>query len=121
VKQSGVDITKPPYSERYPDLAHMPEHADRNFVWRNLAVSCGQFAARDRGVNELLDNCVYTADPGFVDPASRNLALKDGSPVYQRFGFRQIPFAEIGLYQDESRATWPVRHSITPHYVSDTR
>jgi hypothetical protein len=117
VAQGGVDITKPPYSERYPDLAHLTKNADRNFLWRNLAVACGRFAARDRGVNELYDNCVYGSDPGFVDVAHRNFMLPADSPVYDRCGFRPIPFAEIGLYQDASRATWPVRHEVTPYYV----
>jgi len=119
VRRGGVDITKPPHSSRYPDLARMAEDPDRNFIWRNLAVRCGHFSVRECGVNEMMDNHVFKDDPGFEDAASRNFTLPDDSPVYDRFGFRPIPFEEIGLYEDEFRATWPVEHEITPHYVGE--
>jgi len=115
--RGGVDVTAPPHSTRYPDLAHVTENPDRNFIWRNLAVDCGDFSARDRGVNELMDNHVFVDDPGFADPAKRDFTLPEDSKVYDRFGFRPIPFQEIGLYEDDLRATWPVEHDITPHYV----
>jgi hypothetical protein len=95
------------------------ENPDRNFIRRNLAVDCGDFSVRDRGVNELMDNHVFVNDPGFADPARRDFTLPEDSPIYDRFGFRPIPFKEIGLYQDEFRATWPVNHDITPHYVRE--
>jgi len=119
VRRGGVDVTAPPHSIRYPDLAQMTENPDRNFIWRNLAVDCGDFSVRDRGVNELMDNHVFVDDPGFADPARRDFTLPENSPVYDRFGFRPIPFQEIGLYQDELRATWPVEHGITRHYVRE--
>jgi hypothetical protein len=119
VRRGGVDINAPPHCTRYPDLAHLTENPDRNFVRRNLAIDCGGFSVRDRGVNELMDNHVFVGDPAFADPAKRDFALPEDSPVYDRFGFRPIPFQEIGLYQDEFRATWPVKHDITPHYVRE--
>jgi len=119
VSRGGVDISAPPHSTRYPDLAHVTENPDRNFIRRNLAIDCGDFSVRDRGVNELMDNHVFVGDPGFADPTRRDFTLPDDSPVYDRFGFRPIPFQEIGLYQDELRATWPVEHDITPHYVRE--
>lgn len=119
VARRGVDVTRPPHSTRYPDLARMAENADRNFIWRNLAVACGEFAARDRGVNEYLDNCAFPGDPGFVDAAAGDFTLRDDAPVFDRFGFRPIPFDAIGLYHDEYRATWPVEHSVTPHYYRE--
>ena len=119
IGRGGVDITKPPHITRYPDLAQMRENADRNFIWRNMAINCGQFATRERGVNELLDNCTWPADPGFADAARRNFALGDTAPIYDRLPFRPIPFAEIGLYHDEFRATWPVEHAVTPHYFRE--
>jgi len=119
ITQGGVDITKPPHSVRYPDLARMTENPDRNFIWRNLAVNCGRFALRDSGRNELMDNCILNGDAGFADRAKRDLTLPPDSPVYDRLGFRPIPFDEIGLYKDENRATWPVKHDITPHYFKE--
>jgi hypothetical protein len=119
IRQGGVDITQPPHSERYPDLARMTENADRNFLWRNATVDCGEFTARDRGVNERMDNHAFQGDVGFADAARRDFDLPEDSPVHTRFGFRPIPFREIGLYQDEYRASWPVRHEVTPRYVRE--
>jgi hypothetical protein len=115
----GADITQPPYSIRYPDLARLKEDPDRNFLRRNLAVRCGRFSVRETGVNSLIDNHVLADDPGFADPARLDFRLKDDSPVYDRFPFRPIPFGEIGLYADERRATWPVASAVTPRYVRE--
>ena len=114
VARGGVDITKPPHAVRYPDLARMAENPDRNFLWRNVAVACGRFTARGPGVNELLDNHVFSEDPGFVDAERRDFTLPDDSPVYRRLGFRPIPFGEIGLYEDEYRASWPAKNEVGP-------
>ena len=115
----GVDVSKPVFVARYADLAHMAENADRNFIWRNVAVRCGQFAMRERGVNEMFDNVALSADPGFADASKREFRLPPHSGIYDRLAFRPIPFGEIGLYRDEFRATWPVEHKITPHYFRE--
>jgi hypothetical protein len=97
----------------------MSENADQNFIWRNLAVVCDEFYLRDRGVNEFMDNHVLSDDPGFADPAGCDFTLPIDAEVYRRFGFRPIPFGEIGLYEDANRASWPVEHAVTPHFVSE--
>ena len=97
----------------------MAEGPDRNFLWRNVAVDCGRFAVRDRGVNEWMDNHAVSGDPGFADPAKLDFTLREDSPLYDRFGFCPIPFREIGLYRSPYRATWPVEHQVTPHYVRE--
>ena len=114
--RSGVDVTQPPHLTRYPDLAQMKENADRNYIWRNLVIDCGRFSVRDRGVNEKLDNHLFRGDPGFADRAKLDFSLPDDSPVYRRFGFRPIPFAEIGPYEDPLRASWPIEHEVSAHY-----
>lgn len=116
---AGVDVSTPPHLTRWPDLARLEENADRNFLWRNVAVRCGVFALRERGVNVLFDNIAYSEDPGFASPASRNFTLPDDSPVYDRLGFRPIPFSEIGLYPSPLRASWPVEHTIAPQVRRD--
>ncbi len=119
VARGGVDVTRPPHSTRYPDLARMAEGADRNFLWRNLAVDCGRFAVRDRGVNEWLDNHATSGDAKFVDRARLDFTLREDSPLYDRLGFAPIPFREIGLYPSETRASWPVEHEVTRHYFEE--
>ena len=119
ISHGGVDITQPPHATRYPDLARLKENPDRNFIWRNLAVNCGRFSVRDGGRNSMMDNQVLPAGPGFADPAEGGFRLKDDPQIYDRFPFRPIPFDEIGLYADELRATWPVKHAVTPHYYQE--
>jgi hypothetical protein len=103
-----VDISQPPYRDRYPALAHLAENPDVNMVWRNLVYHCGGFLTRDRGIQDLMDNYVTSEDPGFVDLEHGNFQLKPDAPVYDRIGFQPIPFEEIGPYLDELRASWPV-------------
>ena len=58
---------------------------------------------------DLLANAECAADdPGFVNAAKGDFRLKPDAEVFRRIGFRPIPVEEIGLYQDEYRATWPV-------------
>jgi hypothetical protein len=119
IRSGGVDITTPPHITHYPDLANLQANPDRNYIWRSLVVDCGQFTTRDRGVNELLDNHVLSQYPEFADKAGYDFSLGEKAPVFDRSGFRPIPFEEIGLYQDENRASWPVEDEITPHYVEE--
>ncbi|MBI5395077.1 MAG: right-handed parallel beta-helix repeat-containing protein [Verrucomicrobia bacterium] len=96
-----VDITQPPYSTRYPELAGLRENADANRIWRNLAVRCGKFAVRDRGVNDFMDNHVASDNPGFANATKGDFRLKQSAAA--AIGFAPIPFEEIGLYHDEFR------------------
>jgi tetratricopeptide (TPR) repeat protein len=100
-----VDITQPPYSTRYPELAALRENADANHIWRNLAVRCGKFAVRDRGVNEFIANHVTADNPGFANAAKGDFRLKPSAAA--AIGFAGIPFDEIGLYRDEFRSRLP--------------
>ena len=47
------------------------------------------------------------ADPLFIDPQNGNFNLKPESPAL-KLGFKPIPLDEIGPYEDDSRATWPM-------------
>ncbi len=111
-----VAIDKPPYSTRYPALARLAEDEGVNGVWRNLVVNCGGFLARDRGVQQVLDNVLVAGDPGFADAAQMDFRLKPTAAVLGESGFRPIPFGEIGLYQDAYRASWPVPRARAEHY-----
>lgn len=111
-----VEISRPPYSTRYPALARLAEQPDVNSVWRNVVYNCGEFLTRDGGRQDLRDNWITHEDPGLVSRERHDFRLKADSPAFDRIGFRPIPFDEIGLYQDEYRASWPVRHEVTEHY-----
>lgn len=53
------------------------------------------------------DRDSLVADPRFVDPARDDYRLQSGSPA-KKLGFRPIPVENIGCYQDELRASWPI-------------
>lgn len=93
-----VDITRPPYSEKYPELAGFFEPGARkrvNYSSKNVVVRCPMLLDGDW---EEENNFVTDADPGFVDAAAMNFQLRDDSEVYQKIpGFERIPFEKIGM------------------------
>lgn len=100
-----VDITRPPYIDRYPELKGFisdPTGRPRvNRAERNLAVTCGDFS---KGDWTLKDNIITDADPGFVDMGRLDFRLRDDAEIYRKCpGFEKIPFERIGLYRDELR------------------
>lgn len=103
-----VDIRKPPYSTRYPLLAHLADNPDVNMIWRNLVYQCGVFLIRDRGNQDVRGNLITDQVPGTTDVAGRQFPWKPDQAVMDRIGFRPIPLDEIGLYEDRLRASWPV-------------
>ncbi len=121
MKRYGVDITSPPFSTRYPDLLHLQDNPDRNFIWRNLIVDCPQRSMRDRGANQWVDNHAMIGDPGFVDRLTRDFSFPANAPIYDQFSFRPIPFKEIGLYEDGNRASWPVAHDVSDRFVGESK
>lgn len=100
-----VEISQPPYSTKYTDLARLYVDEGVSSVWCNVAYNCGSFLTRDRGIQDLMDNTVTLEDPGFVDAAKGDFALKPTSRLRQTPGFRPIPVEEIGLYDHPWRAT----------------
>jgi Right handed beta helix region len=109
--REDLDITQPPYAQRYPRLLEtyeIPMGAGRGSdVFRNVSVNAGDFGT---GTNTLKDNLVVTGDPGFVDMAAMDFRLLDESLVFSKIpGFKPIPFDQIGLVVDEYRRSVPVR------------
>jgi len=91
-----------------------------NLITRNINV--GQFIRLYRAAKEhttVVDN-YDGGDPGFVDADAGNLRLRPDSPIFGRIGFDPIPMDRIGLYQDELRASWPVKHEVGKRWVRDT-
>ncbi|MBI3923127.1 MAG: right-handed parallel beta-helix repeat-containing protein, partial [Armatimonadetes bacterium] len=109
--RKALDITQPPYNTRYPGLSEVYDEDVQlnraNRVWHNVSVRSGEFGT---GRNDTKDNLVVSEDPGFVDAARLNFALKHDSPVFSKIPeFEPIPFAKIGLYRDEYRKALPDR------------
>ncbi len=115
-KIKRVNYTQPPWSERYPRLAHILDNGlemakepegciiARNIGWKNerwleknCLGACGGF-----DFYTFQDN-IEDQDPKFVDEANLNLALRDDSPAYLIPGFKQIPFETIGPQESDSK------------------
>jgi hypothetical protein len=122
---TGIAYNKPPYSERYPELVTIledePKAPKGNVIARNIS-----WGGKWDGINKdarpyvaPVDN-VTDEDPGFATPERlaedntprpADFALKADSPAFAK-GFKTIPLEQIGLYEDESRASWPVVHPV---------
>jgi hypothetical protein len=108
------------YLSRYPAIRHMLEEPGVNRVWRNVFYRCGMVATGNLRFLDLLENGVFPdQDPGFVAAEAGDFGLRPDAVLFQTVGFRPIPVAEIGLYADPRRATWPV--VTTPVAMPDWR
>lgn len=110
-----------PWASAHPELNGMldkqPDLPWRTKFVRNLIVSSNPKPTEIKmkpalaGNPEILlekDNLTVAGDPGFVDAARGDYALKPESVVFQKIpGFQPIPFDRIGLYLDEYRRTLP--------------
>jgi len=115
-KLRAVNFQNPPYSVRYPKLATIlegnPLVPEGNIIARNVCWGSrwDEIEAVARPYLIIEDNLV-DEDPHFVDAEGLNFHLRDDSPAYA-LGFKRIPIEEIGLYQDELRASYPVQHTV---------
>ena len=96
-----VDITKAPYTERYPELAGFmdpqPGAARDNIALRNLFVGCGEVKSNRWVTNET--DYVTAEDPGFVNREAGDFRLKPDTSVFHRIpGFQPVPVEKMGLY-----------------------
>jgi len=98
LKQAG----EPPYSARYPELAHLKAAPDVSFVCRNILVRCKTTLLRDGGVERTALNA--TND----QPLDLNSLLDEraisGNPLFRRALFEAVPLSEIGPYPHPWRA-----------------
>jgi hypothetical protein len=108
----AVSHDRPPYSTRYPALAHIldgnPELPVGNVIARNISIRCdflslsgGRMPEEIQKLVTVTDN-LTEGDPGLVATEKGNFRLSDDSPA-RKLGFKPIPFDRIGLYQDEYR------------------
>lgn len=117
--QNDLDITKPPYSERYPELVNYMEpivpgkewegmRSRRNMLRNNVVVKGHQLVSKGKvhSCFETEGNFQTDEDPGFVDMKNGNFSLKKDAIVFEKIpGFEAPPFSEMGLYTDEFRKT----------------
>lgn len=106
-----VDITRPPYTTRYPELVGFmdpqPGQPRVNHATGNLLVRCGEVSSGNWVVGGE-DNWVTEEDPGFVDAGNGDFALRADAEVFRRLpGFRPVPFREMGLVVDNLRTRLP--------------
>jgi hypothetical protein len=113
-----VDITRPPYLTRYPELAHFmdppPEAPRENRARLNLMVRCGEISGGNWRMEEGLV-WATPADPGFVNAAQGDYRLRPDSEVLRRLpGFQPPPLDQMGLRGAGSRRAWPLFHPVPP-------
>lgn len=99
-----VDITRPPYTTRYPELVGFMDpqpgqprvnHARNNVLVRCAEVSSGNWTYAPDEIWSIED------DPGFVDAAAENYLLRPDAEVFRRLpGFQPIPYDQIGPQTD---------------------
>ncbi len=96
-----VDITKPPYTTRYPELVDFmnpqPDQPRNSFAKNNVLI-------RSREISS--GNWKYSADEiwqtnsdlGFVNAANHNFQLRPDAEIFKRLpNFKSIPFEQIGF------------------------
>ena len=138
---AGVHYKDPPFSTRYPQLVNLlddePKKPNGNIVRRNIfwqgqgenlcRVANGQpikdtwwddMEAKIKPLVEIEANLI-NEDPKFVDEKAGNFQLRKDSPAW-KLGFQRIPVENIGLYQDDCRASWPVVHPVRAMVVPTT-
>jgi hypothetical protein len=96
-----VDITKPPYTTRYPELVGYldpPAGVPRvNRARLNLLVRCGEVSGGNWRL-EPNENWSTNDDPGFVDGSRGDYRLRRDSPVFKHLpGFKPLLFEKMGL------------------------
>jgi len=85
------EIDRALYVQRYPELADLAEHANRNHILRNMGWRCGELLRRAPPNLDVKDNTML---------GNKEFTWQLKSFRLNRPGFDPIPFEEIGLYRD---------------------
>jgi hypothetical protein len=120
----AMPYKQPPWSTRYPALVTVwedePAAPKGNRVVRNVSFGgkWDEVQAGARKYQTIEDNLVE--DPRFAaperigddkEPRAVDFALKPDSPAFS-MGFKALPLDQMGLFEDETRASWPVVHRV---------
>ncbi|MBA4147415.1 MAG: right-handed parallel beta-helix repeat-containing protein [Verrucomicrobia bacterium] len=96
-----VDITKPPYTTRYPELVGLmnpqPGQARNNFATNNIFIRSREISSGNW--NYAAEKMWSTeGDPGFVNFDAGQFQLRSDAEAFKRLpGFVSIPFERIGF------------------------
>jgi hypothetical protein len=112
-----VDITRPPYTTRYPFLIRFmtpePGQTRINRARRNLFVMCGEVSSGNwQWFSE--ENVVTAADPGFADIAGGDFRLRPDCDAGRTLPeIVRLPFEDMGLVTSALRPNAPAREAWT--------
>jgi len=91
---------KPPYLNRYPELADLKVNADVNFICRNIIARCYNTFLRDGQIQKTALNAVTNQPLEDVEvkiaPGRRSLGNVE---LFKQLLFEPIPINEMGLYE----------------------
>ena len=113
----ALPFREEPWRSRYPQLLAVLDDPDRSAPKGNVVSRNIQWKGKWDGVEKkaypyvVFQYNLLDLDPGFVDEKAGDFRLKDDSPAF-KVGFQPIPVEKIGLYQDATRASWPVREGL---------
>ena len=126
-----VSLTKVPYKSgpwlKYPHLADILDRDPAGApyfcqITRNIAVD-GKCAWVQGNVKPewvmVKDNWDNEGDPGFVNlpkepTRATDFRLRSDAPAIRKLGFQPLPLEQMGLINDGTRATWPVKAEPPP-------
>lgn len=105
-----VDITKPPFTTRYPEVEGIMSPQDgavrKNWASNNVLVGCGEVSSGNWEVAE--NNPEFESDPGFIDASRGDFRFQKNSAVFSKLpGFQNPPIERMGLVRDAVRTTLP--------------
>lgn len=120
------------WSARYPGLVRIleddPGVPKRNVFARNISAGgvWEDISKSIRTYQTVTNNLVFDSDPGWVqlvkDADGRPLRLVFKEPAaVQALGFVPVPVAQMGLYPDPRRASWPVAHTVRPVQLPEAK
>jgi hypothetical protein len=114
-----IDFRSPPYSTKYPALLPYLDAITPGKEWQSMRARGNVLEGNliiggpDNPIKLLggehaqmdgRNNWVTKEDPGFVDMANKNFALKPDAKAFQMIpGFEPIPFNKMGIYKDPYR------------------
>jgi hypothetical protein len=112
-----VDITRPPYTTRYPALVGFmdpqPGQPRINRAKNNVLVRCEQ-ASSGNWEFKPEETWITDHDPGFVNAAQGDYRFRPEAEVFQHLPrFQPIPVEKIGVYPSPLRASWPIQKAAS--------